>query len=41
MIDQYEGHLTSLTIALHLELYLAMIMDQYEGPLTFLSIALH
>jgi hypothetical protein len=41
IMDRYEGPHTSLTIALHRGLYLAIIMDRYERPLTALNIALH
>jgi hypothetical protein len=40
-MDRYGGPLTSLTIALHTGLYLAIIMDRYGVPLTALTIALH
>jgi hypothetical protein len=33
--------LTSLTIALHGSLYLAIIMHRYVGPITALTLALH
>jgi hypothetical protein len=37
---RYRGTQTSLTIALHGDLYLAIIMDRYGGPQTALTIAL-
>jgi hypothetical protein len=40
-MDRYEGPLTHLTIALHIGLYIAIIIDRYEGPLTPITIALH
>jgi hypothetical protein len=38
-MDLYEGPQTTLTIALLVGLYLAIIMDRYEGPQTTLTIA--
>jgi hypothetical protein len=35
-MDRYAGLHTSLTIALHAGLYLAIIMDRYEGRHTAL-----
>jgi hypothetical protein len=32
-MDRYEGPLTTLTIALHRDLYLAIIMNRYEETL--------
>jgi hypothetical protein len=40
-MDPYEGPLTALNIALHIKLYLDIIMDHYERLLTALTIALH
>jgi hypothetical protein len=40
-MDRYEGHHTALTIALHIGLYIAIIMDRYEGPHNPLTMALH
>jgi hypothetical protein len=40
-MDGNEGPLNALTIPLHGDLYLAIIMDRYEGPVTALTIALH
>jgi hypothetical protein len=40
-MDPYEGPKTSLIIALHGDLYLAIIMVSYEGLQTALTIALH
>jgi hypothetical protein len=40
-MDSYEEPLIALTIALHISLYLAIIMDRYKWPLTPLTIALH
>jgi hypothetical protein len=37
-MDRYVG---PLTIALHRDFYLAIIMDRYAGPVTSLTIALH
>jgi hypothetical protein len=41
IIYRQQGTHTALIIALHVGLYLAIIMDLYEGPHTALSIALH
>jgi hypothetical protein len=45
LLSHYNGPLlrpqTALTIALHIGLYLAIIMDHYRGPQTVLTIALH
>jgi hypothetical protein len=38
---RYVWNIINLTIALHRDLYVAIIMDRYEGPLTSLTIALH
>jgi hypothetical protein len=38
---RHEGPQIPLTIALHVGLYLAIIMDRHEGPQIPLSIALH
>jgi hypothetical protein len=40
-MDRYEGLLTSLTIALHGGLYLAIIMIRYGGSHTALTIAMY
>jgi hypothetical protein len=37
---RFVGPQTSLTIALHGGLYIAIIIDRYEGPQTALTIAL-
>jgi hypothetical protein len=39
-MDPYEGPITSVTIALHVGLYLSIIMDLYGGPQTTLIVAL-
>jgi hypothetical protein len=40
-MDRYEGTLSTLTIAFHRGLYLAIIMDRYEEHHTSLNIALN
>jgi hypothetical protein len=40
-MNRYEGPPHAFTIALHGDLYLAIIMDRHEGPHTALTIALH
>jgi hypothetical protein len=40
-MDRYGGLQTTLTIALHEGLYIAIIMDRYRGYHTLLTISLH
>jgi hypothetical protein len=40
-MDRYGGLQTALSIALHVGLYLTIIIDRYGGPQTALNIALH
>jgi hypothetical protein len=40
-MDRYEGTHTALSVALHGDLQLAIIMDRYGRPHTDLNIALH
>jgi hypothetical protein len=39
-MDRHEGPHTALTLALHRDLYLAILMDLHEGPNTALNRAL-
>jgi hypothetical protein len=40
-MDRYEEPQSALKIALHRDLYLAIIMDRYVGPQSAITIALH
>jgi hypothetical protein len=40
-MDRYEGPYTALIIALHIVLYLAIIIYRHDGPHTDLAIAFH
>jgi hypothetical protein len=39
-MDRYEGSNTALTITMHGDLYIAIIMDRYEDPLTAVHVGL-
>jgi hypothetical protein len=40
-MDRYEEPHTAITIALHLALYLAIIIERHEVPQTAINIVLH